>query len=58
MFDKKRAPRFALFLVSLFLMAGEAFSAPPAFTLTPEGSAFLREHGSEGYLYWGYYREC
>ena len=25
----------------------------PAFRITPEGAALLRERGSVGYLYWG-----
>ena len=30
----------------------------PAFRITPEGAALLRERGSIGYLYWGMYRGC
>ena len=30
----------------------------PAFRITPEGAALLRERGSVGYLYWGTYRGC
>lgn len=46
-------------LVCLFPFANAALGADePAFRITPEGAALLRERGSAGYLYWGMYRGC
>ena len=46
-------------LVCLFPLASAALGADePAFRITPEGAALLRERGSVGYLYWGMYRGC
>ena len=46
-------------LFCLFPLANAALGADdPAFRLTPEGAALLRERGSVGYLYWGMYRGC
>ena len=44
-------------LVCLFPLVN-AGADEPAFRITPEGAALLRERGSIGYLYWGMYRGC
>ncbi len=49
----------ALCLSGLFVWTGTALGADaPAFRITPEGAALLKERGSVGYLYWGTYQDC
>ena len=46
-------------LCCLVALAGAAWGADaPAFQLTPEAAALLKERGSVGFFYWGAYRDC
>ena len=59
---KSRKEVYAMLKKTLLLCAILLVSAFPAFArdfeLTPAAAELLRERGSVGYLYWGYYREC
>ena len=48
----------AIVLLCCLFPLANAGADDPAFRLTPEGAALLRERGSVGYLYWGMYRGC
>lgn len=50
---------WALGLLALLVLTGTAWgTGSPAFRITPEGAALLKERGSVGYLYWGMYQDC
>jgi hypothetical protein len=50
--------KFRIFVLWLILVTTTCPVFALDFALTPAGADLLRERGSVGYLYWGFYREC